>query len=268
MDLFTPQVSEERQHRNFRAFLARGTPAELNVLQGWADGLQDRDGKFVIEFQTTFNSCFWELYLNATFRHLEVDLDFSHSAPDFVCRAFGSEFVAEATIASNADGYAAEWQGEPGQRLPAERKRAMLEYGSIRLANALDGKLRKFRASYSGLAHVSGKPFVVCLAPFEQPYSYLLGDRPLRRLLYGFDMPLYLDDSEGVRHIVGEARVDRVWKESGSPVEFGLFGDARASELSAVIFSSVATFGKVLAAAITDRDRRCPCLVRITARRG
>lgn len=31
-------------------------------------GFEDRDGKFVKEFQTTFNSSFWELYLFACLR--------------------------------------------------------------------------------------------------------------------------------------------------------------------------------------------------------
>lgn len=68
MDLFTPIVTDERQHPNFQRLLARGLECERDVLRRWADGFPDRDGKFVVEFQTTFNSSFWELYLHATFR--------------------------------------------------------------------------------------------------------------------------------------------------------------------------------------------------------
>lgn len=42
-----------------------GSPVELNVLPGWPTDFEDRDGKFVTEFRTTFNSSFWEFYLHA-----------------------------------------------------------------------------------------------------------------------------------------------------------------------------------------------------------
>jgi hypothetical protein len=93
----------------------------------------------------------------------------------------------------------------------------MVEYSSLRLANALDGKLKKYRSSYSSLPHVQGKPFVISMAPFEQQVSYAIADRPLRRVLYGLDMPVYVDDEErGKLVIVGEALTEHAWKESGA----------------------------------------------------
>lgn len=104
------------------------------------------------------------------------------------------------------------------------------------------------------MRHVASKPFIICLAPFEQPFSYVFAERAMRRLLYAFDMPLYLDDEEtGRRVILGESAAERVWKSSGAEVEFGLFTDGRAAEVSAVIYSSVATFGKVQALAPPER---------------
>lgn len=253
MDLFTPIVPPERQHPNYRALVERGLECERDVLRTWANGFVDRDGKFAIEFQTTFNSSFWELYLHAAFRELGFSVDFTHRAPDFSATRGAVSFAAEATIASHADGFAAEWQADPGEQLTDERKRAMLEYASIRLANAFDGKLKKFRNSYSRMDHVAGRPFIICLAPFEQPFSYVFAERAVRRLLYAFDMPLYVDDETGRRILLGESAAERVWKSSGAEVEFGLFTDARASEVSAVIYSSVATFGKVQALAPPER---------------
>ena len=206
MDLFTPVVPVERQHPNFQALVSKGLECERDVLRKWANGFHDRDGKFVIEFQTTFNSSFWELYLHAAFRELGFALDFTHPAPDFRAARGDVTFTAEAAIASNADGFAAEWEGDPGEELSGERTRAMLEYASIRLANAFDGKLRKFRAGYSQMDHVAGRPYVICLAPFEQPFSYIFAERAVRRLLYAYDMPVYWDDEEtGRRVILGES---------------------------------------------------------------
>src|SRR5205814_9575323 len=55
MDLFTPVVPEGELHPNFRALIGNFSPGDRAVLAEWADGFVDRDGKFVTEFQTTFN---------------------------------------------------------------------------------------------------------------------------------------------------------------------------------------------------------------------
>jgi hypothetical protein len=84
MDLFTPVVSEEAQHPNFRTITKYANTFNCDVLNEWARGFKDRDGKFVKEFQTTFDSSFWELYLFAVMKHFQLEVDFSFSAPDFV----------------------------------------------------------------------------------------------------------------------------------------------------------------------------------------
>ena len=50
------------------------------VLSGWAHGFEDRDGKFIREFQTTYNSAFWELYLFAVLKLLGIEVNFSFDA--------------------------------------------------------------------------------------------------------------------------------------------------------------------------------------------
>src|SRR6516225_6808307 len=84
MDLFTPIVSEAEQHPNFRTISKQGNTFNFDVVNEWAIGFQDRDGKFVKEFQTTFDSSFWELYLFAVLKHFGLDVDFSVSSPDLV----------------------------------------------------------------------------------------------------------------------------------------------------------------------------------------
>lgn len=63
IDLFTLQVSEDKLHYNFKEILNEPQPYVGELLQSWTNGFFDRDNKFVKEFQTTFNSSFWELYL-------------------------------------------------------------------------------------------------------------------------------------------------------------------------------------------------------------
>jgi hypothetical protein len=256
MDLFTPIVPSERRHRHFKTLLEDATENERDVLRQWARGFHDRDGKFVDEFQLTFNSAFWELYLNASFGALGFARDYQHAAPDFACATGDGAFAAEAVVASHTDGFAAEWEQRIDDEITVERLQAMLEYRSVRLANAIDTKLKKYRSSYARLPHVAGKPYIICVAPFEQPQSYAIGDRALRRLLYAYDMPIYIDnEEEGTRTILGETVTERVWKASGADVRFGLFTDDRAREVSAVIYSTVATFGKVQVLAAPSPDR-------------
>jgi len=81
MDLFTPIVPEEAWHPNFATLVRRKNEWNAAVLRDWATGFVDRDGKFVKEFQTTFNACVWELYLHAVLRNRKLPVNFeSHGA--------------------------------------------------------------------------------------------------------------------------------------------------------------------------------------------
>ena len=50
MDLFTPLVSEEAQHPNFRTISKYANIFNQDVLNEWVRGFKDRDGKFVKEY--------------------------------------------------------------------------------------------------------------------------------------------------------------------------------------------------------------------------
>ncbi|HEY6874215.1 MAG TPA: hypothetical protein VI298_15935 [Geobacteraceae bacterium] len=250
VDFFTPVVPEDRQHPNFRMITTPGInePA-IEVIKSWADGFVDRDGKMVKEFQTTFNSTFWELYLHASFRELGFVADYGYETPDFILSKDGYKIVAEATIASHPEGYTAEWERdiskEAVEKLDAEE---IVELASVRLANALAAKHKKYLESYSKLEHVQGLPFVLCIAPFEQPFFFEQSDNAIRRVLYSFDRYLHMDMPEEQKRIIfGEAMFDSIVKSSGTEIELGFFRDNRMKEVSAVIFSNCATFGKVRA---------------------
>ncbi|UQR61379.1 hypothetical protein LRP30_31220 [Bradyrhizobium sp. C-145] len=103
MDLFTPVVHDASQHPNFRAILARPNGYNCDVLNDWARGFKDRDGKFVGEFQRTFDTCFWELHLFAVLKQYGLSADFSNRAPDFYVTSHGG-FNIEATVPLHATG--------------------------------------------------------------------------------------------------------------------------------------------------------------------
>jgi len=63
MDLFAIITDPKKLHKNFLNVIGEPEDYARNVLLNWAEGFIDRDGKFLKEFQTSFNSSFWELYL-------------------------------------------------------------------------------------------------------------------------------------------------------------------------------------------------------------
>ena len=226
MDLFELVAEEIKLHPNFVNTLAPTAARVRAVLSEWAEGFQDRDGKFVYQFQTTYNSCFWELYLFAVLKVLGLKVDFSHEAPDFVCS--NQQIAIEATIASHAKDDVPEWE-KTIEGITHDDLGAAYTQSIIRLSNAFLGKAAAYQAKYSMLPHMSGRSYIVAISNFGTQDFNMLGDVPMQRLLYD----------------VWQER--EVYKANGAPISVGLFRSDRFSHVSAVIYSSVATFGKARA---------------------
>lgn len=132
LDLWTPRFDDDRLHPNFRTILSHGSPESREVITEWSAGFSDRDGKFVDEFQLTFDSSFWELYLNASFGALGFERRFDHATPDFELNRSGATTIAEAAIASNAGGYRPEWDKQGVIRAPSFDLRQAVRYTATR----------------------------------------------------------------------------------------------------------------------------------------
>ncbi len=254
LDLWTACVAPERFHPNFRRILnAQRYRAERDVVSSWSEGFNDRDGKLVQEFQTSFNSSFWELYLHSAFKAFGFSVDMSRPRPDFLVTAPSGLLAVEATTANHAEGYKQEWNKDPSIDLQELDPYEIVRSASLRLSNAIDSKARKYRREYSTLPHVAGVPFVLCVAPFDQPYFFVQNDNAIRRVLYKIDEPIWTDnDRDGRRTIWGHAEVGSATKDSGTDIGFGLFTDDRCADISGILFSTVATFCKVRALARDD----------------
>jgi hypothetical protein len=245
MDLFTPQVPAARQHQVFKMLLQDLHGPERAVLTNWAAGFSDRDGKFVQEFQTTFESAFWELYLNAALRCLDLKPDMSVPSPDFVISS-PLRFSIEATIAAPPEGGAA----PIGYNVPDDIPADFTEFNigaSIRISNSFSGKLRRYREYYAKLPHVAGHPFVIAIAAFDRPLSHFAAGRPLFVAIYG----LYHDEAVTAPNAdkVVSYKVSAAPKNMTAEVPMGLFCDDSYADVSAVIYSSLVTWGKVRALA-------------------
>lgn len=243
-------MDSEKLHPNFSAVALPIRDAERRVIQGWADGFPDRDGKFVKEFQTTFNSSFWELYLHAVFKEYGHSLSWANASPDFAVSCPFGAFTVEAVTANAAEGKPKEWEKVATNMLIPQTFNfdALNKEGMIRISGALLAKLNAYRQRYRHQAHVTGRPFVVAVAPFEQPHFQHQYDRPIRAVLYDY----YVDEDafrrQPEKYPDGRPptrNLGFVEKENGSSIPLGIFNNDEWSEVSAVVFSCTATMGKV-----------------------
>lgn len=227
LDLFTPMVPAEARHPNFTRVISEADDSVRAVVREWAEGFVDRDGKFVEEFQRTFNSSWWELYLHSVLKSLGVRVDFTFDAPDFVCP--DANIAIEATIASHSQGSRPEWEKTIDDLTREDAIAGRYLDTLARLSNSLDAKVKRYRDRYATLPHMANKAYIIAIHNFGTPDAHQLGDVAMQRLLY---------DVWEESHFLKDGR---------TPLPTGLFLDDRYKDVSAVIFSSLATFGKARA---------------------
>jgi hypothetical protein len=218
----------------------------------WATGFPDRDGKLIQEFQVSFNSVFWEIYLFAVFKAYGFELDWSNRSPDFSVTSGINQFTIEAVTANAAEEKSNEWEKVyspndfAGFNIDTLNKEAM-----VRLLNSIHSKHRRYKAYYETMPHVQRRPFVVAIGPFEQPFFNHQYNRAIRAVLYDqyLDEPAYTANPEKYQNGPPNVSLNFIQKANGSDIELGMFNDDRMQEISAVIFSCTATWGKVNALA-------------------
>src|SRR3954466_15397404 len=142
MDLFTSIASEAEQHPNFRTISKQNNQFNCDVVNEWANGFQDRDGKFVKEFQTTFDSSFWELYVFAVLKQFGRQVDFSVVSPDFYIPT-GTGMNVEATVALHARGAPPEYSARRIEEIPADLN-DLNRQTMLRIRNSIDAKHKKY----------------------------------------------------------------------------------------------------------------------------
>lgn len=250
MDLLTPLFDAEKLHQHFRSITdgRSGRQYPREELLRWLAGFPDRDHKFVKEFQTTFNSSFWEIYLYAVCRDYGFSFDWKYPAPDFLVTAGTVTFAIEATTANHAAGEKPEWEQEfTAEFFESIDFNELNRIAIIRLANSFCSKSDKFKDKYCNHQHVKDRPFVLAIAPFEQPGFNLQAYRAIEALLFDYyvDEAEYSANPEKFPNGLQGKSLGSVQKNNGTDIELGLFNCSRFKHISAVIFSHLATWGKV-----------------------
>lgn len=221
-------------HPHFKHLLGNENKPLRDVISRWASGFEDRDNKFKHEFQTTFNSSFWELYLYQCFKDLEFNIDFSKASPDFTVQTLSDEVInIEAVTANHAYDTAPEWENGG-----LTENKEFLNFSSVRILNAINSKHKKYINTYSKLEHVKYNPFVVAVAPFEQSMFFIQNNEAIIRVLYGQG----IDKDNGF----SEVEVPFALKNERVTLELGIFTNDKYKEVSAVIFSTMGNLGKAI----------------------
>ena len=252
LDLFSPVVDEHRQHPIFRRLCGPQQAAERNVFRDWTRGFVDRDGKFVKEFQTTFESSMWELYVHAYIRELDGAVDFNHARPDFVANVHGVDLCIEATVAQPPVGGPPAY-GEGPPEIPLDLNEFYRD-SIVRISSRFTAKSDHYLETYSRLPHVKDKPFVVALASFDRPAPQLAHNRPIFAALYGF----YVDEEQSIATQSSKLiqyPLSTVPKSDSVDLPVGFFCDERYAHVSAVIYSPIVGFGKIRALAQDPVDQ-------------
>lgn len=253
MELFKPVISDDKQHLIFKALMQSDNAPEREVLLNWVNGFKDRDNKFIQEFQSTFESSMWELYNYAVLKEISIEVDMDNQSPDFLCSTNESKFCIEATIA------APEEDGIPpyGHRLPSIMPNGLDEFNRdaiVRICNSISSKHTKYVDSYSKLNHIVNKPFVLALAPFNQPGSHFSTNVPILAALYGVYNCESLSTIFSIDHPIC-IKINAIKKRNGAVIPLGYFESSAYDEISAIFYNPLATWGKIRALA-NNKDKR------------
>jgi hypothetical protein len=245
-DIFSilPDISDEKLHDKFKLLLMPEFHEHRSIIQKWVDGLIDRDNKIVKEFQTTFHSSFWEFFLFALFKELGFELDQTHGRPDFIIKK-PEEIYIEAVISNiKANGVPEKERGIEdliSMFIPPYEQTdyySILDEAIIRQANAIHSKKNKFVQNYVKCDWINKKkPYVVALSSYDQinygrEYIY-----PMMALLYGM---YYCPEKEEY-----EIRDSIKKVETGADIPIGIFNNLDYADISAVLYSSTVTIGKI-----------------------
>jgi hypothetical protein len=173
------------------------------------------------------------------------------------------QFCIEAVTAQASVGAPSEWEVRLNTffgDMKNLQQAALLDQATIRLASAVSGKYEKFSKQYSQLPQVVGRPFVLAVAPFEQPFFFMQLNRAINRVLFGYD-------GEGETE-AGQSEskwIRTIRKPNGSDIPLAYFTNPGMENLSAIVFSNTATFAKVQAMAHSTDFKRVVRALRFNA---
>lgn len=248
MRLFFDNLEDnEKFHTKYRLLSSHHfAVGQRQILQEWADGFVDRDGKVLYEFQTTFHSMLWEFYIHQVLKEMGEKIDFSKNRPDFIVQnPDGShKMYIEAVVSQiKKDGRDEKERSmndvmkvmQPLWKL--EDYHSIINEGIVRASNSINEKLKKYE-KYSKLDWVdTNVPYIVGVSSYSQVNYGLESHYSIFALLYGLYMNV-----DGTSFFKKEKIIK---PNTESEIALNIFNDESYSDISAIMFSSKVTLGKL-----------------------
>lgn len=223
------------------------------IISGWGRDFHDKDKKAKIEFQTTFHSTFWELYLHAALKELGFATCTLHNRPDFIIKQ-PSELYIEAVVSEvRKDGKPEALRTiEDIERnlypiATREEFAELIDEAIVRHSSAFFSKVKKYRGFEHKGKTIKGyvecdwvapdTPYIVAISSYDQISYGREFTYSMNALLYG----QYFDPL--TRQYTSKSSVKKPGTDAD--IKLGLFTDSSYHEVSAVVFSSTLTLGKL-----------------------
>lgn len=256
MDLFTVNdgVDSKDLHPKFNLLNdCVSYEGAKKIISGWGQDFYDKDKKAKTEFQNTFHSTFWELYLHAVIKELGFTTSTLHDRPDFIVEHPSSLYI-EAVVSEIRKNGVSEECRTPENVLKnlepiytREEFSEVIDEAIVRHSNSFISKLKKYRGYENKGKSVKGYvecdwvsqnvPYVIAIASYDQiaygrefVYSMLA-------LLYG----KYFDPE--TKQYNDKVSIKK--KDTGADIKLGFFSNSSYHEVSAVIFTNTLTLGKL-----------------------
>lgn len=241
LDLFTPIVSNDKLNPSFRILSTiRGHSSARAIIQEMMPHLEDTDGNFVEQFQSTgFDARLWELYLFAYLREERLVVTRPKPAPDFRLERFDKVAYVEAVTTGRAAGLSLDEDLRGALPTDINEVRARLDGEiPIRFGSPLYSKLQK---AYWNLPDVSRRPLVIAIADFHAKGSMLWTSTGLQEYLYGTRHDFSIDAAG--RLVISPLKIE-VHRHGTKEIPSGFFFQPQAENISAVLFSNSGTVSK------------------------
>jgi hypothetical protein len=240
-DLFEIKVKADKIHPYFK--ILNESPAfeaAKEVIKEISYHYKDIDGNFIEQFQSLngFDSRLWELYLFCFCREELFSFKRNSHSPDFIIEKSGQEIAIEAVIVSR-DPNSVHFKGIDEIKSQEQIDELLKNEMPLKFGSSLYDKLKK---QYWKLPHVQGKPFLIAIADFHEDFSMTWSFSAITDYLYGTRYSYFHDDSGKL--IINPEEIKEFTKKTGAKIPAGFFSQPDSENVSAVIFSSIATLSK------------------------
>ncbi|EBL2029111.1 hypothetical protein COD52_24765 [Escherichia coli] len=243
-------------HSKVKFLLEKSYEKEREVLNEMFEGFVDRDHKVINQFQETFHSTFWEIYLYSVLKKCNFDIDWSHEHPDFVISA-PKKFYMEAVTSNKRFNKEHNYQHNKGgvfeiikgYRDPREYNALMRESISRNYYKIRD-KLNCYNDKYKRNDWFDDTlPYVIALGSYSQESygrEYIF---PLLALLYG---QYYIPSEKKFSEAMFIYRPEDNDIDEKEKIPLGIFYLKEYADVSAIVFSSTVSLGKLSALCSSD----------------